>query len=302
MKKLIAILLSMILAITLFAACNKTDDPKVDDEANSTVAAGANGDAVEGDDAVTTAAPDDAATEATTAEPTTAEVTTAAEEADPYIAPANLGSLSKAEQLEYFNAVANRVREEKPGFKKDTLLKIDKISLSGAAGVANGIIEMVKNKLMPGEWTYDTVSKGQSNTWFFSENANASDLRESDVTSITSTKSGDGWTIKVNIKKETNPGKGTGSAHARIAGIQTRQEVLSAITDISDAISADPNNATLNYHSGYATVTVNAKGQVTSAENGFQVSAIANDVKISIIKTDVTAPQSSQWKYHDFVW
>ena len=298
MKKLIAILLCMILAITLFAACNNTDDAKVDDEANSTVAAGANGDAVEGDDAVTTAAPEDAVT----TEPTTEEVTTAAEEADPYIAPANLGSLSTAEQLEYFNAVANRVREEKPGFKKDTLLKIDKISLSGAAGVANGIIEMVKNKLMPGEWTYDTVSKGQSNNWFFSENSNASDLRVSDITSISSTKSGDGWTIKVNIKRETNPAKNLGSAHARIAGIQTRQEVLSAITDISDAISADPNNATLTYHSGYATVTVNAKGQITSAGNGFQVDALANDVKISIIKTNVTAPQSSQWKYHDFVW
>jgi len=301
MKKLIAILLSMILAITLFAACNNTkDDPSVTEDANSTVAAGADGDTTEEGDAVIT---EPATEEPTTEEPTTEEPTTAEADADPLVAPANLGSLSNAEQLEYFNAVVNNVRTEKPGFKKDSLLKIDKISLSGAAGVANGIIEMVKNKLMPGEWTYETKTKGSGNVGtFLSENANASDLRASDVASITSTKSGDGWTIKVNIIKETNPGKGTSSAHSRLMGILTRKEVLDEITNISDAISADPNNATLNYHSGYATVTVNAKGQVTSGGHGFQVAAIANDVKISIIKTNVTAPQSTEIKYHSFVW
>ncbi|MDR1928102.1 MAG: hypothetical protein LBQ33_05635 [Oscillospiraceae bacterium] len=217
--------------------------------------------------------------------------------------PANLNTLSKAEQLAYFNKVANNVRVAKPGFKRDNLEKIDEIKLSGAASIANGIVASVKDEAMPGEWEYETIKKGSKNGGkFFSDNTNASDLKVSDITSITSTKSGTGWKITVKLIQEKNPAKGGKSAHSRVACIATRDEVLKTITDISDLITASENDCVLTYHDGYATLTVNAKGQVTSSECGFQVGAVANNVKISFITTNVTAPQSTVVKCHDFVY
>ncbi|MDR0531913.1 MAG: hypothetical protein LBG83_07615 [Oscillospiraceae bacterium] len=244
------------------------------------------------------------ATEATKATETTkAPETTTAPPADPFAPPENLGSLSKADLLAYFNKAANRVRKEKPGFKKDAKLKIDKISLSGFAAIANPIIEPVKNKLMPGDWEYETIAKGSSNSGkFLSENANASDLKASDLTTISATKNGANWVISLKVITENNPTKGTTSANSRVNCIATPEEVLRDITDLSDAISADVNKATLTYHDGYATITVNPKGQVIESESGFFVNALANDVKIGPIKTNVTAPQSTVIKCHDFIW
>jgi len=297
MRKIIAILLSMLLALTLFAACGGGGGKSEGggDEESQTIDVAA-------DPTDTTEAP--SSEDETTEEPTTEEPTTEApEEADPLLPPANLNTLSKAEQLEYFNLAANRVRKEKPGFKNETLRTLGKLDFTGAVSAVSGIVDMVKKRLMPGNWEYETISKGNGNDGkFFSENANASDLRVGDVTSISSTKSGENWVIKVNVIQENNPGKGTSSANSRINCIATRQEVLDEITGISSAISADVEKATLTYHSGYAQITVNPKGQVISSECGFQVKAVANDVKISFLKTNVTAPQTSLVKCNSFVW
>ena len=314
MKKALSSVLAILLTLAmvgLFAACK--NDPLDPTEAVTTTEEEIITAEPETDiDDVTTApeeptdgetTPVDATEAATVPGETTAEVTTTEVAADPLAPPANLGSLSQAEQLAYFNKVANNVRTAKPGFKTDYLEKIDQIKLSGGAAIANPIVELVKNQAMPGEWKYDTYSKGTDNKGkFMSDNANASDLKASDVASITSTKNGNNWIIKVNIVTETNPNKGTGSAHSRIMPIASRQDVLDTITDISDLIKADINDATLKYNSGYATVTVNEKGQVIAGEYGFKVDAVANNVSISIIKTNVTAPQSTTKKFHDFAW
>ncbi|MDR0884471.1 MAG: Ig-like domain-containing protein [Oscillospiraceae bacterium] len=215
--------------------------------------------------------------------------------------PSNLDTLTTAAKLTYFNKVVNAVRTQKPGFTRANLMTIDDISLSGMASIASPIVNSIKKNLMPGEWQTNVIAKGSGNDGqWLSENANASDLKTADITSITAAKSGSNWTITVKIINETNPAKKTASANSRINCIATKEEVLSEITNLSDQIKADLSQTTLTYHDGYATIVVNAKGQIVSGESGFQVNAQANNTKISFIKTDVSAPQTTTIKYTDF--
>jgi len=296
LSAVLAILLTLGLLVT-FTACKKDPVPPTEPETSEESIT----EPVTVDAAATTDEEPTSEPEPTTEEPTTEEPTTVP--TDPYAPPENLGSLGKADQLAYFNKVANRVRTEKPGFKYDYLEQLGRMDFTGAVSLVSGIIDSLKKKLMPGDWEYKTINKGTDNKGkFLSENANASDLKSGDVTTISATKSGGNWVIRVNLVQETNPAKGTGSAHSRVMPIASRQDVLNSITDINDAISADVNDTTLRYHSGYATLTVNEKGQVIGGEFSFQVDAQANKVKISVLTTNITAPQSTVKKYHDFVW
>jgi len=106
----------------------------------------------------------------------------------------------------------------------------------------------------------------------------------------------------VKIISETNPAKGTGSANSRIYPIASRQEVLDEITGVASVITADVNNASLLYNSGTVVLTVNSKGQVIAGEYKFKADATANNVKITIISTNVTAVMTVTSKYFDFKW
>ena len=306
MKKALSSVLAILLALAMlgmFAACkDKPADPTEPDTTEEVTIEETTTEALDTEEP-TTADPDAVDVDATTGDPDATTVEGDPGDADPLAPPANLNTLSKEEQVAYFNKVANNVRTAKPGFKTDYLEELGKMSFTGVVNAVSGIIDSIKKQLMPGEWKYETIAKGADNKGkFMSENANASDLKVGDVSSISATKSGSNWVIKVNIVTETNPAKPTGSAHARIMPIASRQEVLDSITDISDLIKADVNDATLKYHSAYATVTVNEKGQVIAGEYSFKVDAQANNVKISFIGTNVTAPQSTIKKFHDFVW
>ena len=220
-----------------------------------------------------------------------------------YTPPANLDKLSQAEQLAYFNLVVNRVRTEQPGFQQKTLLAIDSIKLSGAAGAANGIIESMKKEMMPGEWVSQDVAAGTSNQGlFFSENANASDLNLADITGISCKKEGGYWVITLGIAQETNPVPGLASAHGRIIPVATREAVVEEITAVSDKISIDPKNASLHYYGGFVCVIVNGEGKVTAGANSHRAQAQLNNVKVSVIRTDVSAEQSSEQQYTKFSW
>ena len=218
--------------------------------------------------------------------------------------PENLGQLTAAEQLDYFNLVVNRVRAERPGFKQRQLMKIDEVEVSGFAAAFSSIINSVIQKLMPGSWEYKSAENGEDNTGLFlSENANASDLRPQDITSITSAKEGDFWVIEVRVADSVNPEPGAVSSVGRIAPIATREQVFAAIIGGgNDNIKADPANATLRYHSAYACVTVNPEGKVIFAESGYNALAQLNDAIVSVIKMDVTARQSAVWQCADFDW
>ena len=220
-----------------------------------------------------------------------------------YTPPANLDELSQAEQLDYFNLVVNRVRDERPGFTRRLLLRIDETQLSGLAAIANPIINSIIGQLMPGDWEYRNVPNGQDNTGLFlSDNANASDLRPEDITGISATIADECWLIVVDVAEAVNPMPGTGSSFGRILPIVTREEVIDEITGISSAVKADPANASLRFHDGKIVVIVDPEGKIVSAAGGFNTHALCGDVKISVFLTDVAAAQRSEWQYTGFDW
>lgn len=225
----------------------------------------------------------------------------AEEIANPYEPPANLDELSQAEQLAYFNLVVNRVREKKPGFRQVEILQITSFRTSIAGGAADGLVNGVVKKLMPGDPQVLSIAPGQTNVGrFMSENANASDLRLEDIISISSTKEGDNWVIGLLIKEELNPAKGLSSAHCRIMPIATRDQIVAELAKAG--VTANVADATIRYYESYANITVNDQGKVILAGNGFQVDAQANNVKIAMFNMNVGVAQNSKWQCSDFDW
>ncbi|MCL2446288.1 MAG: hypothetical protein FWD06_05935 [Oscillospiraceae bacterium] len=237
---------------------------------------------------------------------TTVATTTEAEDIDPYryLPPANLNQLSQAEQLTYFNLVANRVRSERPGFDSRARLLLGTVNPSGAAAIATPIIRPIQYALMPGYWEYRTYLPGTNNREaFFSNAPQASSLHLQDITSISSVADENGnWTITVHIQEEINPIPQLASANGRINHILSPADVLHEITSITNLISVDVENISLRYHGGFASITVNAQGQVTAASSGFNVDAQANNVSLGPIRTDVSAPQETRSYFTNFIW
>ena len=223
---------------------------------------------------------------------------------NPFAPPANLNELSAAEQLEYFNLVVNRVRSERPGFSVRARHRIDDLQVSGLAAIVTPIINQMVAQLMPGHWVNWTIANGEDNTWFFmSGNANASDLRPQDITSITSARAGNNWVIDVRIREETNPAAGLGSAHGRIAYILTREQILDEILfETGDLVTINPNDVTVRYHNGFARLTVNPQGYVIAAASGFRVLAQANNISIGPVTTNLTVAQSTELQQANFSW
>jgi len=322
MRKLVISALAILLTLTMafgFAACkDKPEDPTEPTTVDDTIDVVVTDPVVDTTDEVTDTTEDtgeetteDTGEETTEADPsaTTKEGDTEASTKAPdnkYAPPANLGSLSQAEQLAYFNLVTSRVRAEKPGFVRTEQLKIADMSFTGVVSLAQSLINSVVEDLMPGDLITETVAKGADNkdNKFMSENANPSELRAQDINSIKSTKSGDNWIIEVSVKESVNPAKNMGSTVGRIAVMQTREEIFESISDSAGGlITADTNNATVRYHTIYARVTVNAQGQIIEASNGFDVAASATGVKmLSIITTNAAFAQTSRWTYKNFKW
>jgi len=218
-----------------------------------------------------------------------------------YEPPANLGALSQAEQLAYFNLVVNRVRTEKPGFRQRERLQIVGMRSSLMGGALDGMIGSIVGNLMSGDWYQISVAADQSNQGLFmSENANASDLRPEDIISITSTKQGDNWIMDLRIKEEANPAPGLDSANGRIAPIATREGIVAEL--VGSGITANPADAAVNYGSGFARVTVNGQGQVIVAANGYQLHSQINNVSVSVITFDAAITMNSEWQYAYFGW
>jgi len=224
-----------------------------------------------------------------------------AEPGDPYAPPANLAALSQAEQLAYFNLVANRARAEKPGFKQREKLYIESFRSSLLGGALDSLINSVVKQLMPGDWKYQTIANSQDNKGLFlSDNANASDLTAQDITSITSTKQGDNWVIVVGVAEAINPAKGTASSIGRISPVATREDIIEDLA--GSGLFAEVANTTLRYHNAYAGVIVNPDGKVLFSELGFLAEAAVKGASLATFTFDVTANQSAKWQYAAFDW
>jgi len=216
--------------------------------------------------------------------------------------PANLNALSQAEQLAYFNLVANRVRAEKPGFKQRERSLIGGMYTSSASmqRLMESILSMTSGLFS--EWTQSAVAAGQSNEDFFlSKNTNASDLRPEDIVSISCEKVGGNWMIDLLVQEETNPAPGLDSANARIADILTRESLLVGMEEVG--ISADPADITVRHFNGFARVTVNTLGQVIVATNGYQAEVQIDSVSVStIVIPAVVITLNCEWQYAYFDW
>jgi len=294
LSSVLAILLTLGLLVT-FAACkDKPDEPPVEPESTTEEIT---------EDITAVVGPEETdpnETEPPTEPPTETETTTEAP-ADGDAPPANLDTLSKAEQLAYFNKAANRVRTEKPGFTKQFAKIISDMKFTGVVSLVQGIIDNIVAGLTGAE-DPKTYAKGTDNKGDFLSEITPFELRSGDVASISSKKSGDNWVMTVKIIQETNPAKPTGSANARAYSIASRQEVLDEITGFSSAITANVNDASLLYNGGTINLTINSKGQVIAGDYKFLVDATANNVKISILSTNVTARMTTTCKYYDFKW
>jgi len=301
MKRILVLLLALAMAFTVFAACGKTPEieptepvintedytteapPETDPPEETTVP----GEETEPTDETTTEAPAD---EPTSEGETT---TTVAAVADPT-------TMNKTQLIQYYNDAVNLVRSGKPGYTRVEVLKINSFKSSLAGGILDGLLTSVVKSLMPGDPKTSTKNKNADNVdHFFIEQA-ASNVGVNDVTSITAKKEGANYVITLTLGNEVNPAKKGASKYSRVFFVQTRREVLDDLAN--NGLTADEANATLTYNSGKSVITVNDKGQIIKASQGFHVDAAAKQAKLSMFTFDLVADQQSDWTYSNFSW
>ncbi|MCL2531698.1 MAG: hypothetical protein FWE40_06035 [Oscillospiraceae bacterium] len=225
---------------------------------------------------------------------------------DPLLPPANLHQLGRNEQIAFVNTALNRVRDEQPGFFRRQRLQMSDINLAGGVIVRNlgtPVVNFVVGMLMDGDWYERTFAPGSNlQTEFFADTARF-DIRPADVANMTVTPAGNGgFTITVRAREEVNPAP-RNSANGRMHQIMTRDEVLAEILDVSAAIRTDISEASLRYHGGHITFTVNAQGQITAANGGFNVAARTGQVNLGPVTVDyMTAAQVTEFHFTNFVW
>jgi hypothetical protein len=206
---------------------------------------------------------------------------------------------SKKSVLAYFNTAANLVRTEKPQFH---LRSVNKIETLKAGAIPTGITNSVVKTFMPGDPKDTNVSKGSSNTEQFlaRESSYASALKESQVTSFKVSKDGANDVITLNIKNETNPIKGKSTAYGSIFDFETPAQLLE---ELEGTATADVNNVTLKYNSGYVKLIIDPNGHVVGSTTDFYTDAHVTDAKLfKIYKADVDAHQHSLAVCDKFVW
>ena len=280
MKKFLALLLTAMM-VTGFAACNSAEPTKGDATDPATTE-------------ITTAA--EITSEQPTTEPTTSEEeTTAAEEglADPT-------GLSKAELVEWYNERLNHVRSAKPKISREAVHRIDKFETTLLGGVADGIINNLVEKNMPGDPEFTVTPKGKANNGEFLSTTATSNVRASDVTSITAHKEGDNYLIAFSLGEETNSAKDGASKYSRVFNIVSAKEVMDGVAPVG--IVGDPSNATLVYSNGKVTVTVNPQGEIIKATTYSDLVIYAKQVKVSAFKFDLTVYEQSYSTYSGFVY
>ena len=279
MKKSIAMLLSLVLALTLLAACGKTEPgPDVSD-----VTTDANGEAVvtEGGDTATeatTVTTEDAA--ATTAEEPTSEVTTAGESKAPetteeilafYAAAVDKALAANKQVSKHCKTVIARPLQGDDAIKK--LLKID------IAGF--GVEKTVCGFLGEGESTWNQSMK---------EALQPSTLRMDDVTGATATANEDGSvSFVINVKNCTNPKKLAegGSPMGRFTwdftSIQSVNDEIAGAEAEIPGLKINIAKKTLNYSNIKITATVGADGNFTKLVHSYNYTARVEDVEVKFI-------------------
>ncbi|MBQ7689294.1 MAG: hypothetical protein IJT27_08775 [Clostridia bacterium] len=217
-------------------------------------------------------------------------------------APKTPDAMTQAELLRFFNASLNRIKSENVGFTKSKLTSVLDLQLSNSA--ANAVVGLVKDSLLSETAEEKTVQKGSSGNDVFSPTGKSyiSNLTPEDLTSITCTKNGDRYIIKLAVKGETNPAEG--SIMSRGFDYITVDDVVNIYAPKVGATVAR-NDIQVVFSDCTATLTVDADGTVSAYETyvkGVMNMYNASIKKVITINTDVAVTLASTTKYTGFAY
>lgn len=205
-------------------------------------------------------------------------------------------NMTTAEQLEYFNTAVNRIKSSRVGFTKTKSTATKDIKLSNS--LANSLVSVVKNMLLSDTAETTTVNAGESSDPIVSPSnmSYVSKLSIDDVDSVSVQSNGSGYTIIVNVKGETNPGKG--SICSRIFDYITVDDVENTYAPKVGATVARE-DIEMVFANCYAKATVDANGNVTEYETYVEGTMNLKNAKIRVINTDVSVVLASTTRYTD---
>lgn len=207
--------------------------------------------------------------------------------------------MSNAELLTYFNQTLNKVKLQNVGFTKTKKTDVLDYQLSDTA--ANAVVGMVKSALLSSDSETNTVPKGASGVDVFSPSGKhyISTLSESDITSITCTKTAAGYVIKVAVKAETNPGEG--SAMSRAFDFMTVEDVMTTYAPRAKA-TVEKNNIRVEFSDCTAELTIDAAGNIQKYTT--YVKGVMNliNATVTVFTTDVAVTLASTTDYTNFVY
>lgn len=305
MKKIIAVFLACALMLAmsaLFTACGNNEESYANEETSEVIDVYAENDN-DLDNELNNELIDDPS-EDNGDEPADEPDAANDEPIHPFAPPENLNTLGQAAQLEYFNAVVNRVRNERPGFHVWEQLRIDTDNMTFTSGFISAIqpvVNAIITRVMPGVPESQTIARGANNQGhFMSLNPQASTLRLQDIASISSRREDSNWIMEVRIREEANPQHVTGQ-HARISFIMDRDEVIDLILS-AGPVSVNRENVDVVVRNGVVRITVNADGQIIAAERNADIRGDFTDARIAGFRSDGVIPQTSSWRYSSFVW
>lgn len=218
-------------------------------------------------------------------------------------APKTPDQMSSTDLLQYFNSTLNQVKTQNVGFTKTKKTDVVDLQLSNTA--ANTVVGLVKNALLSSDSETQTVPKGSSGINVFSPSGKPyiSNLTPSDLTSITCTKTGDGYVIRVAVKGETNPGS-QGSIMSRGFDFITVNDVLTTYAPKVGATVAQQDIRVV-FSDCTAELTVDANNHVVryvTYVKGVMNLLNASVKKVVTINTDVAVTLASTTTYTDFVY
>jgi len=300
MKKALISILALLLTaamLTGFAACGKkaAETPTTATAETKTAAESVAGEA--GHEPTT----EEATTYAGETGTADADATTDAQAANavPEEGVLNPVGMAKAELVEWYNDRINYMREKKPAFTRVETLKIERIDTS-MGRLADGIINPIMNMFMPGDPTTDHCPKGTGNAGIAFSKYDKSVVRASDPASVSAKKEGGNYVITLTLGSETNPAPDGSSIYSRFFTVMTRQDLLH---ELEGFLEADPNKATMVYHSGKVVLTVNQKGEIIGTSMGCKIDVEAREVKAGPIKADtLSVKQSCAHEYSNFTY
>ena len=217
--------------------------------------------------------------------------------------PKTPDEMSASDLLSYFNNSLNKIKTQNVGFTKTKKTEVLDLQLSNSA--ANTIVGMVKSALLSSDSETQTVPRGSSGVNVFSPSGKpyVSALTTDDITSITCTKTGDGYVIRLGVKGETNPAA-EGSIMSRGFDFITVNDVLATYAPKVGATVAQQDIRVV-FSDCTAELTVNANGEVlryVTYVKGVMNLLNATIKKVITINTDVAVTLASTTEYTGFTY